>query len=226
MARVGKKPQYEAFNHRPNCFGVHQKHNRRLQDWRDPRRPLLLEVGAGQAQISIGFSCQKPSWQVLALDKKSDRLHKAAKSLDSLENIAFLQTDLAECLSFLDLRGQVSLLWLAFPDPYPKKRQAKHRLTHPDKIDFYGQLLLPGGLIRLKTDSQPLFDYSLEVFQQHPDFLISKSFEDLQLVESRLLSFDALIMTHYEKKFLKEKRTIHYLEAAFQAAIKSQTSQD
>ena len=178
MTRVAKKPQFAAFNKGFNCFGRYQEHDLSLSDWRRPDMSLMLEVGAGSAQLSLNFSLEHPDWQVLALDRKSDRLYKVARR-NSNENLAFLQADLDALAEYINLREQVELLWLAFPDPQPGKRREKHRLTHPERLDLYRILLTEEGRVRLKTDDTAFFEYSLTNFQNHPEFVITQLIGDL-----------------------------------------------
>ena len=214
MGRVAKKPQYEAFNRGFNCFGRHQEHTQSLGDWRRPDLPLMLEIGAGAAAVSLAFSSQNPNWQVLALDRKSDRLHKAARR-NKNASLAFLQADFDDFDTYVDLRGQVNLLWLAFPDPQPGKRREKHRLTHPARLVLYRSLLGKGAAVRLKTDDPVMFSYSLEVFQAQADFTIESVIEDLVAAGYENQPDDVRVLTQYERRFLERGLPIRYLEARF-----------
>ena len=212
MSRVTKKPQFAAFNKGFNCFGRYQEHDLSLSDWRRSDMNLMLEVGAGSAQLSLSFSLEHPDWQVLALDRKSDRLYKVARH-NINENLAFLQADLDVLAEYINLRAQVELLWLAFPDPQPGKRREKHRLTHPERIDLYGILLTEGGRVRLKTDDTAFFEYSLANFQNHPEFAITQVIGDLLQAGYQNQPSDVATLTKYEQRFLELGRPIYYLEA-------------
>ena len=213
MSRVAKKPQFEAFNEQFNCYGRFQKHDLSLEDWRQKDRPLLLEVGAGTALISWQFSLNHPLWQVIALDRKSDRLNKTARHSQSQENLVFLQTELADLDSYLDLKKEVSLLWLAFPDPYPGRRRAKHRLISSDNLLFYRRLFQDNGRLRLKTDSRDLF---LEAQQNlaTTGYRLLESVTDLSQEGYENCRDDVRTITRYEARFLEAQKPIYYLEAA------------
>ena len=212
MGRVAKTPQYEAFNLRHNCFGRFQEHDLSLNDWRQLDLPLMLEVGAGTAAVSLRFSLDNPNWQVLALDCKSNRLNKAA-SKGAARNLAFLQADFKDLLSYVDLRKQVNLLWLAFSDPQAGERRAKHRLTHPSNLNLYKMLLVPSGKIRFKTDDKNFFNYTYDVFNRYPDFAISAVEDNLVAAGYENQAFDVQTVTGYERRYLELGRPIHYLEA-------------
>ena len=215
MSRVAKKPQFAAFNSRHNCYGRYQNHENDLHSWLQPEVPLMVELGAGTAIMSLAFHNQNPSWQVLAIDRKSDRLGKAARQLEtengSSERIAFLQTDLADLETYVDLKGQVQLLWLPFPDPYRRLRQAKHRLTHPDNLAIYGHLLADGGVIRFKTECETFFKYTQDVWQNTPWLSIKDVSHNLQPTDDK--PADVLVETAYEQRWKALGYPVFYLEA-------------
>lgn len=212
MSRIPKRPQYEAFNRHSRCFGDHHEQSRSLEDWLDPRRPLMLEVGAGRAEISREFAALHEDWQVIAVDRKSDRLYKAARVLDSeVQNLVFLQANVHDIDNHVDLSHRVDLLWLAFPDPYLASRQAKHRLTHPNFLKQYEMLLKRGATLRFKTDSPELFLYTKIVFDNLSWLEITDEETDLS-VDMKKPS-DVFTMTSYEQRFRQWDFKIHYLEA-------------
>lgn len=82
-----------------------------------------------------------------------------------MDNVGFLRTRIEFITSFF-APGEVSELWITFPDPQLKTRRAKKRLTAPPFLACYAQLLAPGGWINLKTDSQHLYRYTGEVIRR------------------------------------------------------------
>ena len=171
---------------------------------------MMIEVGAGRAQISLEFSQDHPDWQVLAVDLKSDRLNKAARE-DPPANLAFLQAHIDQLDEHLDLVGQASLIWLAFPDPQPAKRQQKHRLLSPPRLDLFARLLNAGGCLRLKTDHAGFFADSCRLFDSDPVWSLTASTDNLGLQDN--YPADVLTQTAYEVRFRQQNRPIHYLEA-------------
>ncbi|MEM6997802.1 MAG: tRNA (guanosine(46)-N7)-methyltransferase TrmB [Patescibacteria group bacterium] len=211
--RVGKKPQYLEFNARANCFSEWQLHDWSLNDWLDGSY-LMLEVGAGTAKVSLEFARCNPDRQVIALDKKSDRLGKAARVAESegLSNIAFVQSDLRELQELVDLGGRADHIWVTFPDPYPRDRQEKHRLTYTSMLDIYYQLLKSDGTLEFKTDNSDLYLYSLDEFTRSSLFEVITSTNDLH--NSGVDDTVALALTDYEKMFLLEGLTTKYIKAS------------
>lgn len=64
------------------------------------------------------------------------------------------------------VEDEIDEIRIVHPDPRPRGADARRRLTNPRFLSLYEQILIPGGLIRLKTDDADLFSYSLEMFVQ------------------------------------------------------------
>ena len=64
-------------------------------------------------------------------------------------------------LSAVFAAGELSALLMNVPTPFPKKKKAHLRLTYLDRLMTYRPLLGQGAGIRLRTDSQPLRDFTL-----------------------------------------------------------------
>ncbi len=125
--------------------------------------PLILEVGCGKGDFSLSVARLQPRALVIGLDRKADRLYAAVRAaeMQRLANAYFWQGD-ALLLEAAFAPGEASEIWLVHPDPYPKPRQAKHRLTHPRFLRLYHRILRPGGLLHLRTDHEDLWRYSEE----------------------------------------------------------------
>jgi tRNA (guanine-N7-)-methyltransferase len=125
--------------------------------------PLILEVGCGKGDFSIALAKFLPEVLVIGMDRKADRLYAAVRTAETLHlpNVFFWQGD-ALLLEATFAAGEVSEIWLVHPDPYPKPRQAKHRLTHPRFLRLYHHILQPQGLLHLRTDDELLWHYSEE----------------------------------------------------------------
>ena len=82
-----------------------------------------------------------------------------------MHNVGFLRTRI-EFINALFAEGEVSEIWITFPDPQLKTRRARKRLTSPVYLAYYARLLEPGGAINLKTDSKHLYAYTDEVIRR------------------------------------------------------------
>src|SRR5690606_2313402 len=106
----------------------------------------------------------------IGVDIKGERIWKGSSIalLENLQNVCFLCTHILMIESFFEA-GEVNEIWLTFPDPRPRKRDIKRRLTSPRYLDIYKRLLQSGSFVRLKTDNTQLYEYTLEQVQLRSD---------------------------------------------------------
>lgn len=123
----------------------------------------ILELGCGKGEHSLGFALANPDSLCVGVDCKSHRLCVGGEKALSLglDNVFFLRTQIEDIRTFFPDQS-IDEIWLTFPDPHPKQRSIKHRLTSPRFLDTYSRLLVPGGTIHLKTDNDLLYTYSKE----------------------------------------------------------------
>jgi len=172
--------------------------------------PVVLELACGKGEYTIGLAQAYPDTNFIGVDIKGDRIARGSQAALSLglTNAAFLRTDINFIEEFFEL-GEVDEIWITFPDPQPRPRQEKHRLTHPRFLSIYKRLLKSGGTLHLKTDSPLLFAYSLDVIQ-HDEFTNVISTKDLY--NSTLNEIHIGIKTKYEQLFFDKGFTINYLQ--------------
>lgn len=129
-------------------------------------REIRLELGCGKGRFTCQQAAREPEVLLLALEKVPDAMVVAMERAveEGLSNLYFLDRD-AAVLPELFAPGEVSRLYINFPDPWPKTKQFKRRLTAPGFLKLYAELLPPGGELWFKTDNDPLFQWSLETLR-------------------------------------------------------------
>lgn len=176
-------------------------------------KPVTLELGCGQADYSINLAKLYPERNFIGIDRKPNRLWNASKNATAagLKNVAILISYVEKMDEiFKELKAEE--IWITFPDPYPFRRSMKKRLTHPDFLEIYKKILVPCGIINLKTDADSLFEYTHEVIREMNLKLI-KSTDDLY--SSEVLSEEEIIQTKYEKMHLAEGKKIKLVRFGF-----------
>lgn len=171
--------------------------------------PLVVELGCGKGEYSVGLAKKYPEKNFLGVDVKGARMWKGASDAvnDGISNVAFLRTRI-EFIEYCFAKSEVDEIWITFPDPQIKKKRAKNRLTHPVFLDRYSNVLQDNGLIHLKTDSQFLHGYTLGIIEGHQHHLEDAEHD----IYNAVLQRDNMeIKTHYEQLFLEKNMPISYL---------------
>ena len=179
------------------------------KDFFNNDNPLVLELGCGKGEYSVGLAEKYPEKNFLGIDIKGARIWKGATdSLNKeMKNVGFLRIQI-DWIEACFEKMEVDEIWITFPDPQLKRRRANKRLTHPDFLKKYNKILKKDGLIHLKTDSQFLHGFTLGVIAGENHFL-----EDAteNLYNTALQREHMEIKTHYEQIYLNKGLPITYL---------------
>ena len=174
--------------------------------------PIVLELGCGKGEYTVGLAERYPEKNFIGVDIKGNRIHTGAKTAvdNKMNNVAFIRTR----IDFIEAcfeANEINEIWITFPDPQPQKTRVRKRLTNMMFINRYKKFMIEGGIINLKTDSEPFYEYSKEVATENK-FEILDATNDLYANTS--LRHEALtnIKTHYEKIFSKKGFKICYLK--------------
>lgn len=170
--------------------------------------PLRLDIGCGKGQFAMEIAQRNPDVNFIAVEINRNVIVQACEKAQraGLKNLRFLITG-AEKLESLLPKGSVELIYLNFSCPFPKKRQAKHRLTHESFLEIYSYLLAENGEIHQKTDNMHFFEFSIGEYTKL-DFLLSEVSLDLHNS-----GFEGNIVTEYEKRFSDLGQPIYRLVA-------------
>ena len=174
--------------------------------------PIVLELGCGKGEYSVGLGKQFPKKNFIGIDLKGNRIYIGAKQAleQSLDNVVFLRTRIDFITNFFE-RDEVDEIWLTFSDPQPRK--PNKRLSSPPFINRYREILKKDGLIHMKTDSDILFEYTQEQITEH-QYQCLYTTRDLYQDISENTDEESLnifnIKTHYEKLFSSRGSVIKY----------------
>ncbi len=172
--------------------------------------PLVLELGCGKGEYSVGLAQRYPNKNFIGIDIKGARFWRGAKTAveDGLNNVAFLRAQI-ELIDHLFAAGEVDEIWITFPDPQIKYKRTKHRMTNAEFLQLYKKILKPDGVVNLKTDSEFMHGYTLgllhgeghEVLYANHD--VYKNHGSPEVVTA--------IQTFYEKQYLEKSKAITYI---------------
>lgn len=201
ITRKRKKYKFAKFANAENCF--------EFDEWQ-PRPVDIVEIGAGTGFFAIELAARYPDKTIVAIDVKGDRLQKGAyEALEQgITNVLFVRAR-ADQVSELFALSSLTAIWLTFSDPFPRKRSAGRRMTHPTFLRQYEQLLTSAGALYIKHDNRDFFCWTLEQLVAEKWRIDELTFD---LHESDL-SDDYKILTTYEQRWLDEGLVTNFAKA-------------
>lgn len=175
------------------------------------KNPITLELACGKGEYTVALSEKDANTNFIGIDIKGARIHDGAKKCleKNQMNAAFLRTRI-ELLPKFFAKDEVNEMWIVFSDPFPKDRHAKHRLTSPFFLDVYRNFCKEDAIINVKTDSESLFDYTLEVLKEQKIKPIVLERDLYKTGYKNELLTD--IQTFYEKQHIADGRKINYVQ--------------
>lgn len=201
IARKRKKYKFAKFANSTLCF--------ELEEWKK-QAVDVIEIGAGTSLFSVELAAKYPKKKFVAIDVKADRLQKGAyiATARGLTNIHFLRARADQLDECFDAQS-IEKIWITFPDPFPRERSERRRLTHPLYLNIYQPLLRKSGAVYIKHDSRDFFTWTLEQLV-HEGWIIKEL--SFNLHESGL-SDEYKIMTTYEERWLAEGIVTNFVRA-------------
>lgn len=202
ITRKRKKYKFALFHNSPLCF--------EFDEWQQAADVDVVEIGAGNAHFLVELARRHPEQQFVALDVKADRLQSGARKAaeQQLTNIRFVRAR-ADQIDELFAPGSLHTIWLTFSDPFPRRRSAGRRMTHPTFLAKYAAILGANGNLLIKHDNPDFFHWTLEQLVAERWQLAELTFDlhDSELAE------DYKILTAYEERWLGEGLTTQLVSA-------------
>jgi tRNA (guanine-N7-)-methyltransferase len=201
--------RFEAIKHFPNVLEYPQDMRGKWKEFFKNDGPLTLELACGKGEYAVGLGRLYPERNFIGIDIKGNRIWRGAKTAldEGLPNIAFVRSHIDKITDYF-VPGEVSEIWITFPDPQLRESRAKKRLTHPKFLRLYQQVLKENGLIHLKTDSPDLYRFTLAVIHLFELELLEHTD---QVYAQETIKPELMIKTHYEGLDIAQSNRIHYI---------------
>ena len=219
---MGSKNKLKRFNENDSFHNVFQPKREELVGREYPLKgrwnkqffknnnPLVLELGCGKGEYTIGLAERFPKKNFIGIDIKGARFWRGAKTAveNQLPNVAFVRAQI-ELVESLFASNEIDEIWITFPDPQIKYKRTKHRMTNEVFLKRYKNILNDNGLMHLKTDSEFMHGYTLGLLhgQGHE---VQYSNHDVYRQEGSPEEVTA-IQTFYENQYLALKKPITYI---------------
>lgn len=173
--------------------------------------PIVLELGCGKGEYSVGLAERFPHKNFIGIDIKGARFWRGAKTAveNGLHNVAFVRTQI-ELIEHCFAANEVSEIWITFPDPQIKYKRTKHRMTNAAFLDNYKKILQPNGLMHLKTDSEFMHGYTLGLLHGagHEVLYANHNIYKNEGAPDEVTG----IQTFYESQYLEVNKAITYIQ--------------
>lgn len=170
--------------------------------------PIVLELGCGKGEYTVGLAERFPDKNFIGIDIKGARIWSGARQVTDrgISNAAFLRTSI-ELIPYFFAPGEVDEIWITFPDPQMKK--VNKRLTGTRFMELYRRIMKPDGIVHLKTDSPFLYTYTKLMTSLNGFAMVA---DTADLYASPKGAGDILgIRTFYEQQWLDRGLTIKYI---------------
>ncbi len=212
----GKKKKFSEIKNFPNVLEWNSNgFNEKVKGILNKYDSCIVELGCGKGEYSLFLGKENPATLLLGIDIQGERVWKGAKeALESnLKNVFFLRMQIENVLTTFPKKS-IDEIWITFPDPFPKDRDSKKRLTSSRFLSMYKEILKEKGVIHLKTDSNQLYKYSKESAQE-AGFKILKAVTDIYKECDNMNSEVVLVQTDFEKRYIEKGESIKYLKMTF-----------
>lgn len=173
-------------------------------------KPIVLELGCGKGEYTVGLAERFPENNYIGIDIKGARFWRGAKTAveKGLTNVGFLRTQI-ELIEQFFAQGEVTEIWITFPDPQIKYKRTKHRLTNTEFLQRYKRILKPDGVVNLKTDSEFMHGYTLGLLHGEGHEVIYANHNVYR--NEGAPEMVTGIQTFYEQQYLEIGKAITYI---------------
>ena len=173
--------------------------------------PIVLELGCGKGEYSVGLAERFPHKNFIGIDIKGARFWRGAKTAveNGLHNVAFVRTQI-ELIEHCFAANEVSEIWITFPDPQIKYKRTKHRMTNAAFLENYKKILQTNGLMHLKTDSEFMHGYTLGLLHGAGHEVVYAN-HNIYKNEGAPAEVTG-IQTFYESQYLEINKPITYIQ--------------
>ena len=172
----------------------------------DRAPPLVVEIGFGRGEFLLEIAAQAPRVAHVGVEYSFKRVLKMARRLarTPLRNVRLLEARGELLVEELLAEQSVSVCWINFPDPWPKKRHARRRLLQPAFVRVLARKLAPDGRLEIATDDPAYAEQIDAALAGEP------SFENALAPERFLGEVPGRPPTAYELAWRAEGRLLHF----------------
>lgn len=183
------------------------------EDFFKNNNPIVLELGCGRGEYTVGLAQRNPDKNFIGIDVKGARMWRGGRTAtdEGMNNVGFIRTRIEFITSFF-AKDEIDEIWITFPDPQLNKKRVKKRLTGAPFLTMYSSFLKPEGTVNLKTDSNHLHLYTKEVIKVNNLNCLVASDNIYNAPKGAIHEEVTALKTTYEARYLAENKPITYLK--------------
>ncbi len=134
-----------------------------------PGRRVIVEIGCGRGDATAAMAANEPDALVIACEPNAAMIANLAVLIDErgVDNVRLWVGDAFDLFVLLET-GSIAEVWVWFPDPWPKARQAGKRLITPARLALIVDALAVGGVLRLASDDVNYVEEALVAMDTEP----------------------------------------------------------
>ncbi|KAK8174911.1 guanine-N(7)--methyltransferase [Phyllosticta citribraziliensis] len=174
---VEKQPHEQSQQQQPESEDAQ---GARAGDRRISKDVEIADIGCGFGGLLFALAPKLPESLLLGLEirtsvtefvqEKAKALRIQNASTGQYQNVACLRANTMKFLPNFFRKGQLSKIFLCFPDPHFKARKHKARIVSYTLNSEYAYVLRPGGIVYTITDVEDLHLWMVDHFEKHPGF--------------------------------------------------------
>lgn len=168
-------------------------------------QPLEVELGCGDASFLLNYAKAHPERNFIGIERLGGRIRKLDRKgrRAGLTNLRGVRIESSYFLEYLLPAHSASALHIYFPDPWPKRKHVKKRFINERFPEIAQRVLVPDGIVYLRTDHENYFEQMTAVFAPSSVFRPVATPEEL-----------SALLTDFEEGF--NQQGVRTLRAAYQ----------
>jgi tRNA (guanine-N7-)-methyltransferase len=140
--------------------------------------PLEVDLGCGKGRFLSVHASRVPEHDFIGIERKLKRVIKVERKAERLElqNVRMIRIEAAYFVERILPDACLSVLYIFYPDPWPKRKHLRRRLFSPTFMDSLVRVLTPDGIVHLATDHADYFEHMTKVVSADSRFIAAEPY--------------------------------------------------
>lgn len=169
-------------------------------------KKLIFEIGFGYGEQLVNQAILHKDCNLIGCETYVNGVLSLLTKIEEnqIENIKIFNNDARLLLEKMP-NNSIDVLFVLFPDPWPKKRQNKKRIINPEFLDLVKQKIKKDGILFFASDILNYVEWTYDFAKEKFEPLFEK-------IEDCKNEPDWWVKTRYQQKAIKEGRESYFLK--------------